>query len=183
MPTIFTHPAVPLALGLGLTRKIISGRLLVAGMALSALPDLDVIAFRFDIPYAAALGHRGFSHSLAFAGAAALCLACAAPLLGTSFRRAFPFLFLSMASHGLLDAFTNGGSGIALLWPFSAERYFAPIQVIEVAPISVSRFFSARGAQVLLSELRWIWAPCAAVLLIRGAALAGRRLTRTRQDR
>jgi len=74
-------------------------------------------------------------------------------------------------------ALTNGGSGIALLWPFSAERYFAPIQVIEVAPISVSRFFSARGAQVLLSELRWIWAPCAAVaLLMRGAALAGRGL-------
>lgn len=177
MPTILTHPAVPLALGLGLPHEIVSVRLLLAGVAVSVLPDLDVMAFRFGIPYGAVLGHRGFSHSPVFAGAVTLCVACAFRMLKTRFIVAFPFLFVSMASHGLLDAFTDGGAGIALLWPFSAERYFAPVQVIEVSPIAVSRFFSPRGAIVLISELRWVWGPCAAAgLMIWGLAAALRRM-------
>ena len=47
MPTAFTHPAIPLALGLGLGRAAVPGRLLAAGALASALPDLDVLAFRF----------------------------------------------------------------------------------------------------------------------------------------
>jgi hypothetical protein len=35
--------------------------------ALAMAPDLDVWAFRLGIPYQAPLGHRGFTHSLAFA--------------------------------------------------------------------------------------------------------------------
>ena len=59
MPTILTHTAVPLALGLGLGKEIVPRRVLWAGVALSILPDLDVLAFRFGIPYAAPFGHRG----------------------------------------------------------------------------------------------------------------------------
>jgi inner membrane protein len=32
-----------------------------------------------------------------------------------------------------------------------------------VSPIGIARFLSARGVDVLLSELLWIWLPCAAV--------------------
>jgi len=35
MPTVFTHPAVPLAIGLGLGKDVISTPLLIAGVAVS----------------------------------------------------------------------------------------------------------------------------------------------------
>jgi inner membrane protein len=44
------------------------------------------------------------------------------------------FFFLLTASHGILDAFTNGGLVIALFSPFSNERYFFPWTPIEVSP-------------------------------------------------
>lgn len=165
MPTIFTHAVVPLALGAGLGGQAISRRLVLAGMALAILPDLDVIVFRFDVPYGSAFGHRGFSHALATAAILALVMALAHRTLQAGFVRAFLFLFVAGSSHGLLDAFTNGGSGIALLWPFSGERYFAPVTPIEVSPIGISRFLTPRGAAVLFSEFLWIWLPCAALVL------------------
>lgn len=162
MPTALAHVAVPLALGLGLGRPVISGRLLAAGTVASMLPDADVVAFRIGIPYAAEFGHRGFSHSLAFAALIALLAALCSRLLRSRFRTVFLFLFVAVASHGFLDAFTNGGLGVAFFWPFSCDRYFAPVRRIEVAPIAPSRLFSPRGAAVLLSELLWVGTPCAA---------------------
>jgi len=61
-------------------------------------------------------------------------------------------IFFCVASHGLLDALTNGGRGIALLWPFTNARYFAPWRPIPVAPIGL-RFLSSRGLHVALVEL------------------------------
>ena len=171
MPTILTHPAIPLALGLGLGKEIIPKPLLAAGVAVSILPDLDVVAFRFGINYASGFGHRGFSHSVFFAVLIALIGAYAFRFYQTGFTRAFGFLFISMVSHGILDSFTNGGSGIAFLWPWSAARFYAPVQVIEVSPLSLTRFFTSRGATVLISELRWVWTPC----IVGGLALAALR--------
>jgi len=161
MPSIISHPAVPLALAFGLGRQVVSERLLLAGVAASVLPDVDVVAFRFGIPYADDLGHRGFTHSLLFAAFVALATACAFRFLRTTFARAFWFVLVATASHGILDSLTNGGFGVAFFWPWSGERYFAPIRVIEVSPLSIQRFFSEGGGQVLLSELIWVWAPCA----------------------
>jgi len=162
MPTIISHPAVPLALAFGLGRRAVSEKLLQAGVVASILPDLDVLAFRLGIPYEDALGHRGFTHSLAFAVVMALAAGGACRALDTTFSRAFWFVLAAAASHGLLDSLTNGGLGVALLWPFSDERYFAPLRMIEVSPIGIG-FFSERGVQVLLSELVWVWLPCALV--------------------
>ncbi len=159
MPTVLTHPAIPLAIGLGLGRDVVPTPLLIAGVAVSVIPDLDVLAFRYGISYASNFGHRGFSHSLLFAAALALFGAGAFRYFQTSFGRVFVFLFLAAVSHGILDAFTNGGLGIAFLWPFTPERYFAPVQVIQVAPIGISRFFSPRGVSVLISEILWVWIP------------------------
>src|SRR5262245_24964960 len=175
MPTIFSHPAVPLALGFGLGKEVVSRRLLLAGVAASILPDLDVVAFSFGIPYEHEFGHRGFSHSFFFAAFVALIGACAHRSLESSFGIAFGFLLLATVSHGVLDAFTNGGLGIALFWPYSGARYFARFQLmstrykislflIEVAPMSISDFLSS-GAMVLLSELRWVWLPCGLVAI------------------
>ena len=84
-------------------------------------PDLDVVAFRFGIPYEHPLGHRGLWHSVPFAAAVAGLLTFSLfphPRPDFSRWRAFIFLFLATASHGILDAFTNGGLGVALLSPF-----------------------------------------------------------------
>ena len=161
MPTVFSHAAVPLVLGLGLGRATIPPRLLAAGAAAAVVPDLDVVTFHLGIPYSADLGHRGFSHSLAFAALVGLAGAAAHRALGAGFTRVFLFLFVATASHGVLDAFTDGGLGVALLWPWTGARYWAPdaLRVIEVSPISVRAFLSARGLAVLGSELRWIWLP------------------------
>lgn len=69
------------------------------------------------------------------------------------------YLFLATASHGLLDTLTDGGRGIALLAPWSGERFFAPWQPVAVSPIGLRRFLSARGVEVLASEATWIWLP------------------------
>jgi len=163
MPTVLTHPAIPLAIGLGLGRDVIPTPLLIAGVAVSVLPDLDVLAFRFGISYASDFGHRGFSHSLLFAVVLALLGACAFRYFQASFGRAFWFLFLAAVSHGILDAFTNGGLGVAFLWPWSAERFFVPVRVIQVAPLGISGLFSPRGVSVLISEILWVWIPCVMV--------------------
>ena len=167
MPTVLTHPAIPLAIRLW-GRDVVPTPLLIAGVAVAVMPDLDVLAFRYGISYASNFGHRGFSHSLLFAAALALFGAGAFRYFQTSFGRVFVFLFLAAVSHGILDAFTNGGLGIAFLWPFTPERYFAPVQVMQVAPIGVSRFLSPRGVSVLISEslgcgfvyIYWDWPVC-----------------------
>ena len=159
MPTILTHAAVPLALGLGLGSRLLPPRLVFAGVLAAMLPDLDVIAFRLHIPYADNFGHRGISHSLVFALAVGWLALFAAPQLRSPRWLAFSFISLATASHGLLDMFTNGGLGVALWWPWSAERLFAPWPVIEVSPLTLQRLLSPRGLAVLLSELHWVWLP------------------------
>ncbi|HUJ27461.1 MAG TPA: metal-dependent hydrolase [Myxococcales bacterium] len=144
----FGHVAVGMAAG-RLWKPGRPWRAMVAFSALSLAPDLDVIAFRFGIPYSAPFGHRGAAHSLAVAVALASIAALAAR------ERSWRLWLLCAAvavSHGLLDTLTDGGLGIALLWPFSTARYFAPWNPIPVAPIG-ARMLSARGLHVVLVEL------------------------------
>ena len=122
MPTTFSHPAVPLALGFALGKEILSRRLLLAGVAASILPDLDVVAFSFGIPYEHEFGHRGFSHSFLFAALVALLGACAHRSLHSSFGTAFGFLFLATASHGfsMRSQMAGGASRFSGRGPTSA---------------------------------------------------------------
>jgi inner membrane protein len=165
MPTILTHPAVPLAIGLGLGSRLVPPRLLFAGMFASIVPDFDVVSFQFGIAHGSDMGHRGLTHSILFA----LLVACGGALahkrLHARATSALAFLFVAAVSHGVLDSFTNGGRGIAFLWPFSSERFFAPYRMIEVSPIGAAGLFTQRGANVLLSELLWVWLPCAILAL------------------
>lgn len=162
VPTILSHPAVPLALAAIAGQRHVSARLLAVGVIASVLPDADVLAFRLGVPYASDFGHRGFSHSLLFALAVGVLALAFAPALRCKRLTAFLFVTISCASHGLLDMLTNGGHGVAYLWPFSDERFFFPSQVIEVSTLNLRRFFGPAGLTVLLSELRWIWLPAAA---------------------
>ena len=179
MPTILTHPAVPLALALGTGRRLTSLRLLAAGAVCSALPDFDSLGYWAGVPYAHLFGHRGFTHSLFFAALLGV-LACAvAPQLRASRPWAFAFVTLTTASHGLLDTLTNGGLGIALLSPFSNHRFFAPWRPIPVSPIGVHGLASSRGVSLLTAELFLVWLP---VLTLGAIGFVARRLPGAEHD-
>jgi hypothetical protein len=79
---------------------------------------------------------------------------CSPQLLATAALLAFPrplpvigrllpwtFFFLATASHGLLDAMTDGGLGVAFFSPFDKHRYFFPWTPIRVSPIGLTRLF------------------------------------------
>jgi inner membrane protein len=172
MPTVLTHAAVPLALWCASERGHIPGHLLGAGVVAAMLPDADVLAFALHIPYADAFGHRGASHSLLFAGVLAALAALLSRHLHAGRTQASAFVFLCALSHPLLDALTSGGLGVALWWPWSDQRLFAPWRPIRVSPFA-NGFFSMRGLQTLLSELRWVWLPL-------GLCVLGWKLTRHR---
>jgi len=86
------------------------------------------------------------------------------------------YFFLATASHGLLDAMTDGGLGVAFFAPFDNHRYFLPWTPIRVSPLGIGRFFTSRGFAVLQSELLWIWVPSA--VLLASALLLRRRTAR-----
>jgi inner membrane protein len=144
--------------------KYNSGKtLLFLAIASAIIPDLDVIAFKFGIPYLHPLGHRGFTHSVVFAIIWASVLTY---IFGKLQKRVyFIVLFLSTLSHGILDAMTTGGKGIGFFIPFDSSRYFFPWQVIRVSPLGIKKFFSERGMQVIMSELKYIAIPCVIILI------------------
>jgi inner membrane protein len=178
MPTILSHGIVASAAAQWGRRKL-PGRFWVWTIACAVLPDIDVISFSFGIAYEDMFGHRGITHSIFFAA----CIGALAAwhLSHSSHLRTHPshishpshpshrlhlFLWFTAvtASHGVLDAMTNGGRGIAFFAPFSDDRYFFPWRPIQVSPIGVG-FFSARGLRVLASEARWIWVPSAIIAI------------------
>jgi len=169
MPSAFTHAVAAVALGSFLPPTPERPRLWLTGALCAALPDLDVLGFAVGVRYGDVLGHRGLTHSLSFAAALATLIALAWPRSADEpARRRWRiglYLFLATASHGLLDALTDGGLGIALFSPFDPGRYFFPWRPIAVSPLGVSRFFSTRGLAILASEVRWVWVPCALVAL------------------
>jgi inner membrane protein len=169
MPTVISHAVAGLGIAACFCGPETPRSLWALGALCAALPDADVLGFRLGIPYSSVWGHRGFTHSIAFAAA----LAGLIVLLG--FRQGTPglppgrlwlFLFLATVSHGLLDMLTDGGLGIALLAPFDNRRLFFPFQPIEVASFGASWLLTRRGAAVLASELRWVWVPSAVLAAV-----------------
>src|SRR5438067_3116550 len=166
MATIFSHAVAAASLGTAFPRPK-PARFWIYGMMCSMIPDVDVIGFRFGIRYGDMLGHRGFTHSIAFA--VVLSALATVTMKGrerqVKWQILWPYLFLSTMSHGILDAMTSGGLGVAFFAPFVNTRYFFPFRPIRVSPIG-SSFFSARGLAVLESEMLWIWIPSAVFALV-----------------
>ena len=139
----------------------------IAWSALAMLPDVDVIGFPLGIKYEDPWGHRGATHSFAFAvvvGVAAGLIARlrvdrqqhASAWQARWFKRptlrTALFATVVLATHPILDTMTDGGLGCALFWPFDLTRYFAPWRPIQVAPIGLA-FLSPYGAIVAMSEI------------------------------
>ena len=132
--------------------------LAIACAVVAVVPDMDVAGRAFGVSSESLLGHRGISHSIA--AAAGIALLGSAMLRGRyRWSLSLPCLFLSALSHGLTDMLTDGGKGIALLWPVSGDRIFAPFRPIEVSPILLRGFENGKLPLVLASELIWLIAP------------------------
>ncbi len=136
-----------------------SWKLVIVATLCAILPDIDVVGFKLGISYALPLGHRGFTHSILFAILVAILVTI---LLFRKSKNPWLVaicLFLSILSHDVLDAFTNGGLGIGFFIPFNNARYFFDYRPIQVSPIGIEAFFTNSGWQVIKSELIWIGIP------------------------
>lgn len=170
MASAFTHVFVAAALGKAVSPDKMPLRFWTLGVFCSLLPDLDVITFRLGIPYRHMFGHRGFTHSLPFALIISVLVVLLAfrtvPRFSGRWWLLAGYFFAVTASHGVLDAMTDGGYGIAFFSPFSNTRLFLPWRPLEVAPIGVRGFFSRWGWDVLMSEVLYIWLPVTLLLVI-----------------
>jgi inner membrane protein len=159
MATIYTHAF----LGLGLGKCCTDRRLpwlfwLLAGF-LPIVPDFDAFSYA---AYGSLWGHRGYTHSFAFALGLGLVAAAATYRY---FRMRFWVLclifFMLTASHGVLDAFTNGGFGIPWFWPINNYR-FGPWGPIVVQDIGFE-FPNPWTSRSIRTELLWVWLPTSIV--------------------
>lgn len=179
MASAFSHAFVALALGRLCLPPHPPRRWLALGIAGALLPDADVLGFAWGVRYGDLWGHRGMSHSLSFALLLGVGLAwlvsrtsprASCPTETHSWWRLAGYIALATASHGVCDALTNGGLGIAFFAPFDTTRYFFPWRPVRVSPISVRAFFSAWGLQIMASEWLYIWLPVTALWVgVRGA--------------
>ena len=165
MASALTHAFAAVALTRTLSQRKRDWRFWMLAVASSILPDADVVGFAFGIEYGDLLGHRGLSHSLLFAALWSLLV------VSCEYRRLMKFsrnwwslvglFFLVTVSHGILDAMTNGGLGVAFFSPFDTARYFFPWRPVRVSPVGVGRFFSGEGAAIMASEIEYVWLPLA----------------------
>ena len=98
MPTIFSHAAIGfVAAKVSAEASAPNNRIVAAAMALAALPDADAL-FISVIPYNSPLGHRGLTHSLAFAAAVGLLVAALFLKAGWVTNRSFWSLAILFAA-------------------------------------------------------------------------------------
>ena len=166
MPTVFSHPAIPLAVRVATGGAVTSRRLLATAAIGSVVPDLDAIGFLAGVPYGSLWGHRGLTHSLAFAVVLALLALPFASRLGATRGWTFALVFLATASHGVLDALTDAGLGVAFFAPFSDRRYFFPWRPLATSPIGLTEVFSPSEWHVFGWELAIVWVPSLLVALV-----------------
>ena len=170
MPSAFSHAAAAAAISVALAPKGTPGRFWPVAIVTAVLPDADSVLFYFRIPYPSVLAHRGFFHS-PFLG-----LFVSLGLMLLFFRDLKPLcprwwcyfllLWLVWTSHGLLDALSGGGRGVAFFSPFSPKRFFFPWRPLQVAPIRIKSFFSPWGLSAFKNELLWIWTPGLILILV-----------------
>ena len=127
MPSLFSHAAVAIAVGSLLAPRPLLRPFLVAGAVCAVMPDFDIVA-PGGIDFLG--GHRGFTHSLTFAGLVGL---ASALIVGRRVEwrdariRLFLFIAVTTATHGVLDSLTSVSRGVQLLSPFSLHQYRVPL--------------------------------------------------------
>src|SRR5437764_1575742 len=148
MASAFSHAVAALSIGTCVCRPHTPKRVWIAGAVCSIIPDIDVIGFRFGVHYGDFWGHRGFTHSLVFAAllsSAAAFMLSRRGMVGIGRLALFAYLFLATASHGVLDAMTNGGLGVAFFSPFANSRYCLASLPSRAAPVAAHGPLSPPG--------------------------------------
>ena len=174
MPTIFSHAIFAVVIGRAGLKKSVTYWFWFLTAVCAIIPDADVITRSFGAERGSIFSHRGFTHSIFFAllfGGVTALFAHKFLKTGISYVKLFIFFALATFSHPFLDMLTDGGSGVALLAPFSNERFFLPFRPVEVSPIGLG-FFSGRGIEVIFSEIMWVWLPAIFIFI---AARSGRK--------
>lgn len=148
--------ALPISAATPVKKAVRPAGLIVACGLLAAVPDLDTVFFG-TIPYAHFFGHRGFFHSPVFAISVALALSCLlfAVARNIDFRATAGVAVassLAMVSHGFLDAMTDAGLGVMLLYPFSEQRLFFSWRPFHAPPIKISGLSLAQVGLIIRSE-------------------------------
>jgi inner membrane protein len=161
MPLPFAHALVGATLAAAIHTRPDSLRYRIAvisGAILANAPDLD---FLLVFTLHSKAWHRGFTHSLAFAGLVSLLFVLT---LGQRHVRDALAYGLAFTSHCLLDyVTTKEGGGVELFWPFSVERLmlgWAGLSEIpsRLPPLSILKWLAvefAIFAPLLLAVLFW----------------------------
>ena len=177
MASLFTHGLVACVIGTFQPAPIRTVKFWLLSILCAIIPDVDVIGLYAGIEYGDLFGHRGLTHSLFFSAVLTwVVISLAFPGITLWSRMGFGLFMhflLVTASHGLLDAITDGGLGVAFFSPFDETRYFFPWRPVKVSPIGITGFFSGTGLLVLASEVMFIWIPI--FLLVKITGWLGRR--------
>ena len=180
MPTTITHAVIGVACAGLVAKQVRRWRVCLGAVICSTLADADVLAFSLGIDYGHVLGHRGLSHSLFFALVLSLlvvvCLFSRLKIFSKAWWAYVCFFFLVAASHGILDAMTDGGMGIAFFAPFDNARFFLPWTPLPVSPIGLSVSVMRWRLRVLTSEMIFIWLPLIMVLIVRKSGVVSRKI-------
>lgn len=100
-------------------------RVITLAAICGVLPDLDLIGWPLGVSTFTLWGHRGLTHSIAFAVVLGLAVATLIPSITRRERAVAAFvLVLATATHSVLDAMTTySPTGPAFWAPFSNARY------------------------------------------------------------
>jgi inner membrane protein len=169
MPSIVAHAVAGAALGSAFSPSHRTRRVWIAAAICAALPDIDALGRPFgNLGYESFFGgHRGFTHSVAFA-----VLLGALVVWGffrdSRWKRVRPQLWatfaLATASHGVLDAFSTIGNGVAFWAPFSWTHYefvWKPLGEVGPEPRGPDRLLALVG-----NELLWVGLPALMVVAV-----------------
>lgn len=165
MPSLLGHAVAGYTLGAAFHGGRPPRRVVLAALACAMAPDVDWFTGFLGLTDSHGLAHRGATHALV----AVPLIAGLAMLVAFRSRLREPRLWLCLGaatlSHGLLDAWTFGGTGVAFLAPFSDARFAAAWQPLFVSPIPLSGHLLDWFLFALAIELAWLGLPA---LLITG---------------
>ena len=169
MPSIFAHAVAGAALGSAFTPHRAPRHVWIAAAICAALPDIDALGRPFgNLRYEAAFGgHRGFTHSVVFAVLLGAFVAWRC-FRESSWQRVrlplWAIFALATATHGVLDALSTIGNGVAFWAPFSWTHYeflWRPLGEIGPGPRGLERVLA-----LVANELLWVGLPAIIVVAI-----------------
>jgi inner membrane protein len=152
-----THIALGACMGDAFCGQKVGKKAMLWGALAQSIPDIDFVAASWLNTSENLLAHRGFTHSILFAVAAALLMAIFAERWhrphNISFKRWLAFFIVVVLTHIFLDAFNNYGVG----WfePFShyrisfnvvyvADPFFSIMPAIAFVMLLLLRSFSKK---------------------------------------